>query len=110
MLAALAAGLAAALLALVLALLPFFLAAAFFGASAVGWNGVYLAEVARSAPPGMASAATGGTLGFTFLGNVLGPLMFSALSGAFGTLRAGYLAMAIPAAVCGWMLVRSLRR
>lgn len=81
-----------------------------FGASAVGWNGVYLAEVARSAPPGMASVATGGTLGFTFLGNVLGPLMFSALSGAFGTLRAGYLAMAIPAAVCGWVLVRGLRR
>ena len=29
-----------------------------FGASAIGWNGVYLAEVARRAPPGMASMAT----------------------------------------------------
>jgi MFS family permease len=39
-----------------------------FGASAIGWNGVYLAEVARQAPEGKASVATGGTLTFTFLG------------------------------------------
>src|SRR6478609_9286108 len=44
-----------------------------FGASAIGWNGVYLAEVARQAPAGMAGAATGGTLAITFLGVVLGP-------------------------------------
>jgi MFS family permease len=29
-----------------------------FGASAIGWNGVYLAEVARRAPPGMASTVS----------------------------------------------------
>jgi MFS family permease len=31
-----------------------------FGASATGWNGVFLAEVARQAPAGQASIATGG--------------------------------------------------
>jgi MFS family permease len=71
-----------------------------FGASATGWNGVYLAEVARLAPSGMASAATGGSLAITFLGVVLGPLLFGMLSGLFDSYRAGYLALALPAAVC----------
>ena len=64
-----------------------------FGASAIGWNGVYLAEVARRAPEGMASMATGGTLAFTFLGVVLGPPVFGLLSTVFGTYRAGFLAL-----------------
>jgi MFS family permease len=80
-----------------------------FGASAVGWNGVYLAEVARQAPPGMASIATGGTLAFTFFGVVLGPPVFGAISGFFGSYRAGYAALAIPLALCGWMLLRAQR-
>ena len=78
-----------------------------FGMSAVGWNGVYLAEVARQAPPGMASIATGGTLAFTFFGVVLGPPVFGAISGFFGSYRAGYAALAIPLTLCGWMLLRA---
>jgi MFS family permease len=81
-----------------------------FGASATGWNGVYLAEVARLAPAGHASAATGGSLAVTFLGVVLGPVLFGLLSGAFDSYRAGYLALALPAAWCGWQLVRHARR
>src|SRR3546814_5640544 len=38
-----------------------------FGGCAIGWNGVYLAEVARQAPEGQAGYATGGTLAITFL-------------------------------------------
>jgi MFS family permease len=75
-----------------------------FGASATGWNGVFLAEVARLAPAGMASAATGGALAVTFLGVVLGPALFGALSGLFDSYRAGYLALALPTAVCCWLL------
>jgi len=78
-----------------------------FGMSAVGWNGVYLAEVARHAPPGMASIATGGTLAFTFFGVVLGPPVFGAISGFFGSYRAGYIALAIPLALCSLMLLRA---
>ena len=80
-----------------------------FGASAVGWNGVYLAEVARQAPPGMAGIATGGTLAFTFFGVVLGPPVFGAISSLFGSYRAGYTALAIPLALCGLMLLRARR-
>jgi MFS family permease len=77
-----------------------------FGASAIGWNGVYLAEVARQAPPGLAGAATGGTLMFTYLGNVSGPLLFGSIAQAFG-FGAAYAALALPLAVTGWMLLRA---
>jgi len=81
-----------------------------FGASGTGWNGVYLAEVSRLVPPGQASAATGGALAITFFGVVLGPVLFAALSGAFGSYRAGYLALALPVIFCAWQLARSPRR
>lgn len=76
-----------------------------FGASAIGWNGVYLAEVARQAPAGKASMATGGTLTFTFLGAVVGSPIFGMLSSLFGTYQAGFLALALPSCVCAWMLM-----
>lgn len=45
-----------------------------FGATAVGWNGVHLSEIARVAP-GQAAAATGGTLAITYTGVVFMPLL-----------------------------------
>jgi fucose permease len=47
-----------------------------YGGTAVGWNGVYLSEVARIAPPGQAAAATGASLAMTYFGVVALPLMF----------------------------------
>lgn len=49
-------------------------AAGFMGAS---WNGIYLAEVARLAPPDRVGDATSGSTLFTFLGYVVGPSVFS---------------------------------
>ncbi len=80
-----------------------------FGASAIGWNGVYLAEVARRAPEGKASLATGGTLAFTFLGVVVGPPVFGALSGLFGSYRAGFVGLMVVACVSGVVLFWSQR-
>jgi len=77
-----------------------------YGASAIGWNGVYLSEVARQAPEGKASVATGGTLTFTFLGVVIGPPIFGALSTAFGSYRAGFLALVVTSSLCAWVLFR----
>jgi len=88
---------------LVLALL------ALFGASAIGWNGVYLAEVARQAPPGLASVATGGTLAATFLGVVIGPPLFGALSEATGSYRSGFIAVALILLACIFPLLRRRR-
>ncbi|MFA7437972.1 MFS transporter, partial [Castellaniella sp.] len=48
------------------------------GATAIGWNGVFLAEVARLAPSGQVSTATGGALFLTFSGVLMGPSLFAA--------------------------------
>jgi MFS family permease len=78
-----------------------------FGGSALGWNGVYLAEVARQAPAGMAGVATGGTLAITFFGVMLGPPLFGGLAGVFGSYRVGFAALAVPLCVCAAVLWRT---
>jgi predicted MFS family arabinose efflux permease len=98
--------LATALLLPVLPIWGIWMVLIVFGASAIGWNGVYLSEVARQAPEGKASVATGGTLTFTFLGVVIGPPIFGALSTAFGSYRAGFLALVVTSSLCAWVLFR----
>lgn len=66
---------------------PFLLAAALsalFGATAMGWNGVYLAEVARLAPPGAAAKATGGVAFAMFGGVLFAPPIFGILVAVAG--------------------------
>lgn len=78
-----------------------------FGASATGWNGVYLASVARLAPPGMAGTATGGALSVTFFGTLLIPASFGLISDAVGSFGAGYALTAIPILLCAVVLLRA---
>ena len=47
-----------------------------FGGSALGWNGVFIAELARIAPEGQVAQATGAVLGVTYFGVVLMPFLF----------------------------------
>jgi MFS family permease len=68
--------------------------AALFGATAIGWNGVQLSELARRAPPGHAGAVTGAAGFITFSGVVVGPPVFAALSAWTHGYRTGYLVMA----------------
>ena len=56
-----------------------FLVGAIFGASAAGWNGVFLAETARQSPGGTVSKVTGGVTFFIFGALVLGPAGFAFL-------------------------------
>ncbi|HEX4596759.1 MAG TPA: MFS transporter [Burkholderiaceae bacterium] len=58
---------------------------ALLGATAIGWNGVFLSEVARRAPAGQAGAATGGSLFVTFVGSVVWPPAFGLLQRATGS-------------------------
>ena len=84
-----------------------FVYASVFGATAVGWNGVYLAEVARLAPEGRASAATGGALFFTFLGVVVTPPLFNAVLALAGSYAVAYSVFAVPSLAVGiWLLAR----
>ena len=61
-----------------------------FGASASGWNGVYLAEVARQAPAGSVGMATSGTLACTFLGVLLGAPLFGLVASGSGSYSAAF--------------------
>jgi MFS family permease len=67
-----------------------YLLALVFGAAAVGWNGVYLAEVARIAPAGRAGAATGASLAMTYSGVVVLPLLFWGVHAATGSYAASF--------------------
>ena len=76
------------------------------GASAIGWNGVYLAQVARIAPKGKAGIATGGTLFFTFAGAIFLPLGFGAVHSVFGAYyESFYLTAALCLAIALWLFV-----
>lgn len=79
-------------------------ACAAFGATAIGWNGVYLAQVAKEAPQGKAALATGGSLFFTFFGVLIGPATFAFLVEGGISYSAAFLLVAAPALVCGLWL------
>jgi len=72
---------------------------ALFGATAIGWNGVQLSEVARHSPPGEAGAITGATGFIGFGGVVVGPPAFALLSAASGSYRTGFVAIGATSAV-----------
>ncbi|MGE5504725.1 MAG: MFS transporter, partial [Actinomycetota bacterium] len=80
-----------------------------FGAAAVGWNGVYLAEIARTAPPDQVGRVTGLSLFFTYGGVLVGPPAFAALEQLTGSWTATYGLAALPA-LAGILLLRPARR
>lgn len=57
---------------------------AVFGFAALGWNGVYIAAIARRAPPGTIGLATGGSLFVTYSGSIVLPPAFAALHDRLG--------------------------
>ena len=56
-----------------------------FGMSAVGWNGVFMAEVARLAPEGRIGSATGGVLVPVFIGVMIGPMLLTGVHELLGS-------------------------
>jgi MFS family permease len=78
-----------------------------FGATAIGWNGVYLGEIARHSPPGQAGAITGACGFVTFGGVVAGPPLFALLTAITGSYRPGFVACAFCVGTIGTYLVVS---
>ena len=77
-----------------------------WGISAVGWNGVYLAEVARLAPEGKVGLVTGGSQVYLFSGSVIAPPLFGMVAAATG-FRFAYLLLGIAPVLAGLLLLRS---
>jgi sugar phosphate permease len=81
-----------------------------FGASAIGWNGVYLALVARIAPSGQAASATAGCLFFTYMGVVAGPPLFGTLARRTGyDFGLSYAMLAAPLLLVLMLMGRHIR-
>lgn len=80
--------------------------AAALGAVALGWNGVFLAEVARLAPAGGAGTATGGALALTFVGALVGPPIFGTIVGWAGSYRIAFFAAAAATMIAGLAVSR----
>lgn len=80
-----------------------------FGATAIAWNGVFLAEVARLVPHDEASRATGGALFITFFGVVAAPPVFGALASLTGSYGSGFIALSVFTGLFGLNLVRPRR-
>jgi sugar phosphate permease len=80
---------------------------ALFGAVAIGWNGVYLAEVACLAKPEYAGEATGGALFFTFFGVLFGLPILSMVFDLTDSYSAGFILVAVFTAACGVFLLCS---
>jgi MFS family permease len=79
--------------------------AAVFGATAIGWNGVFLGEVARLAPPGRVASVTGGALFFTYFGVVLGPPSFGYIAERANSLGFAYMVLGIAPTIAAVLLV-----
>ncbi|MEX2642117.1 MAG: MFS transporter [Acetobacterales bacterium] len=65
------------------------------GLAATGYNGIYLAELARLSPPGEEVAATGGSI-FVFCAvSIVAPAVFSGIVATTGDYGNGFLALSV---------------
>lgn len=102
----LAAALATALFSPTWPRLAIILVCVLFGATAIGWNGVFLALVARLAPTGSVAGITGGVLAFTYIGGVVGAPLFGLIGQSMGSLAGAYVGLAAVAGVTFLLLSR----
>jgi len=83
------------------------------GSTASGWNGAFLAEVARLVPRDTISTATGGSLVYVNSGKAIGPIAFANVALLTGDYTATFALLAVPAAAglwCLWAAHRGLGR
>ncbi|HLT27352.1 MAG TPA: MFS transporter [Zeimonas sp.] len=88
-----------------------FAAALFCAATGMGWNGVYFAELARTARE-RADVATvaGASQFFTFAGSMSGPVLFSEVIRAGGSYGTGFALFALLPAAAGLAALRARHR
>jgi MFS family permease len=70
-----------------------------FGSTASGWNGAFMAEVARLAPAQAVGSATGGSLFFVNIGKMLGPVILVYAYAQAGSYSAAFALLSVPALI-----------
>ncbi|MGJ8624505.1 MAG: MFS transporter [Yoonia sp.] len=73
------------------------------GSCASGWNGVFLAAIAKSVKPDRVGAATGAILSYTFIGVMIGPSIFAATYHYLGSYPLCFALFSLPG-FCGGIL------
>ncbi len=73
--------------------------------TAMGWNGVFFAEMALRAAPGEMASVAGATQFITFFGSMTGPVVFGEIISYGWSYSTGYLVLAVLPLVAGWMMV-----
>ncbi|CAN5700443.1 MFS transporter [soil metagenome] len=81
-----------------------------FAVAAIGWNGVFMAEIARQSRVDEIGPTTGAVLFFTFAGVVIGPALFTLLYGVLGSYGQTFAAAAALPIFGSIMLLRTVRR
>lgn len=79
------------------------------GATAIGWNGVFLAEVARLAPERRVGDAIAVVLAGTYLGVCVGPALFSAVAPGFPSYGSAFVLLG-GSALVATVILAGLRR
>lgn len=80
------------------------------GFTAIGWNGVHIAELARVAPIHLVSSVTSASSLFGFVGSVCGPLIFMAIVAGGGGYEAAFHVMSAQLALFGIVCLFWVRR
>lgn len=83
------------------------LAAMVCAATAMGWNGVYFAELARHATQREVATMAGASQFFTFSGSMFGPVIFAEIIRQGGSYSGAYAAVAALPIAAGVMMLRN---
>lgn len=83
-----------------------FAAALACSATAMGWNGVFFAQLAHSVPREQMARISGATQFFTFTGGMVGPLLFGEFVRAGGSYALAYAGLALVPATAGVLMWR----
>jgi fucose permease len=86
-----------------------FALAGLFGLTASGWNGVFIAEIARLAPSDRVAETTGAVLTASFAGLLLGPLLIAGLDRLAG-LGGAFIVLGVLSAAAALALSRDYER
>jgi nitrate/nitrite transporter NarK len=71
------------------------------GGTAIAWNGLMFAEVARLSPPGKVGVMTGGMVGLSCFGGFIMPILFGVLLSATGSYFAGFILVGVTPLLAG---------
>ena len=78
------------------------------GACSLGWNGVYVAELVRTAPSGQVAQATGASLTFAYSGAVVIPPVFAAVQVLSASYMLSFAILAVLAGIGAASLARKI--